>query len=206
MKYDAVKELNQRKGCLEIRKIIENNLGSETAEQIWRKAIAKLNRIHQKYPDIPKGQKLHVSTIFPTVSLYLTLKETASEQAMQWMEEGAKINVLRQSGIFKTMVKLPFGKSFFLKGLASVGQKMFGESAGFENHPIQSTKDVCQFDILKCPYVKYCTELGCPELAHIFCDNDIYAYGNLDGIQFLRTQTIGTGGEKCDFLLKKGGK
>ena len=30
MKYDAVKELNKRKGCLEIKKIIENHLGSET--------------------------------------------------------------------------------------------------------------------------------------------------------------------------------
>ena len=203
MKYDAVKELNKRKGCLEVRKIIENNLGSETARQVWQNAIKKLNRIHQKYPDIPKGQEFHVSTIFPSVAFYLSLKETAPEQAMQWTEEGAKINALRQSGVFRTMVKLPFGKSFFLKCMASVGQKMFGKSAGFENHLIQSTKDVCQFDILKCPYVKYCTELGCPELAPIFCNNDIYAYGSLDGIQFLRTQTLGTGGEKCDFLLKR---
>ena len=203
MKYDTVKELNKRKGCVEIKKIIQNHLGSETTEQIWQKAIRKLNRMHQKYPDIPKGQESHVSTIFPTVALYLALKETAPEQAMQWMEEGAKINVLRQSGIFKAMVKFPFGKSFLLKGFANMGQKMFGESAGFENHLIQSTKDICQFDILKCPYVKYCAELGCPELAHIFCNNDIYAYGSLDGIQFLRTQTLGTGGEKCDFLLKR---
>ena len=56
MKYDTVKELNKRKGCLEIKKIIENHLGSETTEQIWQKAIRKLNRMHQKYPDIPKGQ------------------------------------------------------------------------------------------------------------------------------------------------------
>ena len=38
---------------------------------------------------------------------------------------------------------------------------------------------------------------------NIFCNNDIYAYGSLDGIQFLRVQTLGTGGEKCDFLLKR---
>ena len=138
MKYDAVKELNKRKGCLEIKKIIENHLGSETAEQVWQKAIGKLNRIHQKYPDIPKGQEFHVSMIFPSVAFYLALKETAPEQAMQWTEEGAKINALRQSGMFRTMVKLPFGKSFFLKCMAGVGQKMFGESAGFENHLIQS--------------------------------------------------------------------
>jgi hypothetical protein len=32
-------------------------------------------------------------------------------------------------------------------------------------------------------------------------DNDIYAYGYLNGIRFTRTETIGTGGSKCDFGL-----
>ena len=32
-------------------------------------------------------------------------------------------------------------------------------------------------------------------------DNDIYAYGYLNGIRFTRTETIGTGGSKCNFWL-----
>ena len=46
MKYDTVKELNKRKGCVEIKKIIQNHLGSETTEQIWQKAIRKLQQFH----------------------------------------------------------------------------------------------------------------------------------------------------------------
>jgi len=43
MKYDAVKELNNRKCCIDVRKIFENNLGSETAWQVWQNAIKKLS-------------------------------------------------------------------------------------------------------------------------------------------------------------------
>ena len=75
------------------------------------------------------------------------------------------------------------------------------ENSRHLRHSILS-KDL-RFDILSCPYAKYTAELGCPEIAHIFCDNDIYAYGSLKGITFERTQTIGTGGSKCDFHLYK---
>ncbi|MBQ8603343.1 MAG: L-2-amino-thiazoline-4-carboxylic acid hydrolase [Oscillospiraceae bacterium] len=36
-------------------------------------------------------------------------------------------------------------------------------------------------------------------MTHNFCDSDIYCYGNLPGIKFERTQTLGTGGSCCDF-------
>ena len=58
-------------------------------------------------------------------------------------------------------------------------------------------------DILECPYNKYFTELGCPELTKIFCRNDELAYGNLPGLNFIRTTTLGRGGERCDFCLRR---
>ena len=39
-------------------------------------------------------------------------------------------------------------------------------------------------DIVACPYVKYFTALGCPELTKIFCANDDRCYGNLPGLEF----------------------
>ncbi len=33
--------------------------------------------------------------------------------------------------------------------------------------------------------------------------SDEYVYGNLDAFAFERTQTLATGGEKCDFCLRK---
>lgn len=54
-------------------------------------------------------------------------------------------------------------------------------------------------DITTCPYCRYAKSLGCPELMSVFCDSDFATYGNLPGIKFKRSQTLGTGGSYCDF-------
>ena len=40
------------------------------------------------------------------------------------------------------------------------------------------------------------------ELTKIFCENDERIYGRLKGVKFIRTGTIGTGAEKCDFCVR----
>ena len=35
----------------------------------------------------------------------------------------------------------------------------------------------------------------------MFCHSDIINYGNLHNIDFIRTQTLCQGGEKCDFCF-----
>ena len=59
-----------------------------------------------------------------------------------------------------------------------------------------------KMDILECPYNRYFTELGCPELTKVFCDNDERMYGNLAGIKFERQGTIGKGADHCDFYVR----
>ncbi len=65
-----------------------------------------------------------------------------------------------------------------------------------------SEKNCFRMDITQCLYHTYLTEAGCPELNVLFCENDIYAYGNLPGIKFTRTKTIGAGDELCDFKME----
>ena len=53
-----------------------------------------------------------------------------------------------------------------------------------------------------CPYVKICVRYGHPEIAHYFCDSDDITYGNMHPcLCWERTNTIGRGGELCDFRL-----
>ena len=59
------------------------------------------------------------------------------------------------------------------------------------------------FDILDCPYCKYLNELGCPELKEGFCKSDEYIYGNLERFSFERSQTLASGGNKCDFGIRR---
>ena len=98
--------------------------------------------------------------------------------------------------------KIPGFKKFFLGMWDSMSHKMFGETAGFKNVFYPSEKNCFRMDITQCPYHTYLTEAGCPELNVLFCENDIYAYGNLPGLKFTRTKTIGAGDELCDFKME----
>ena len=69
--------------------------------------------------------------------------------------------------------------------------------------PVETAPGAGGLDIVACPYVRYFTELGCPELAKIYCANDDRVYGNLPGLEFKRTGTLGTGADRCDFYLRK---
>ena len=66
----------------------------------------------------------------------------------------------------------------------------------------ENRKNEYRMDILKCPYCRVFTELGAPELAKYSCESDDIVYGNLPGIDFIRTQTLATGGTRCDFYLR----
>ena len=42
---------------------------------------------------------------------------------------------------------------------------------------------------------------GAGVLQILFCECDNYTYGGLKKMGFTRTQTLGTGGELCDFIM-----
>ena len=80
-------------------------------------------------------------------------------------------------------------------------KKLFGEPAGFSRIYHVDTPREIRFDITHCPYCEYCEKCGCPELAATFCRSDIYCYGGMPHIAFDRTETLGTGGTRCDFRI-----
>ena len=45
-----------------------------------------------------------------------------------------------------------------------------------------------------------------PEIIRFSCEIDEWIYGNLPGLKFSRSGTLGTGADKCDFCLKRAGK
>ena len=199
----ARRKLDKNSYCREIKKVILREYSQEKAEEIWEYAARELCSMHSRFSELPKQVKMHTNGIFVQAAVYFALKSADSEKAMEIVAEGASICSKKRAGFFKTMVKLPFGRTLFLKGFAFGSKKMFGEKAGFKQNILKADGNVFEMDILQCPYVHYCNALGCPELAHIFCDNDVYVYGSLNGIDFIRTQTLGAGGEKCDFRIYK---
>ncbi len=202
-KNESIKLLEKSKPSCMIRKTISSRLGENAGNAVWNRAAEILSEITNRYPPFSAKEYRHVKGIFNAASLYFALKEQTPDNARVLIENGMALYAKKRASSFRKMVKLPFGRTIFLKVFAMGTKTAFGEDAGFKQCFHHADSKDLRFDILTCPYAKYTTELGCPEITHIFCNNDIYAYGALKGITFERTQTLGTGGGKCDFHLYK---
>ena len=67
----------------------------------------------------------------------------------------------------------------------------------------EAEKDRFDLTIHKCLWYDTCVECGCPEACRFFCECDNYSVGELKKVGFRRTQTLGTGGDCCDFHFYK---
>ena len=202
-KIDATKILEGSKPSRAIKRTIFEMLGNDEGNIVWDHAAVQLTEIWNRYPSFPKEEYVHIKGIFNASAIYLTLMKAAPDSALEIVEKGMASYAKQAARVYQRMVKIPFGRTIFLKGFAKGVQSKFGEKAGFKQRFYHADGNELRFDVLECPYVRYTTELGCPEIAHIFCDNDIYAYAYLKGIVFERAKTLGTGGDKCDFYLHK---
>ena len=170
---------------------------------MWLLAKKKLEDMLNKYDGLPEGVQAHThGFIFPAAAIYLSLKDKAPEQAFDIMQYTMKEKSSKFGKSLARMTYIPGFKKFFLGMWDSLSHKMFGETACFQNIFYECPKGEFRMDITQCPYNKYLTEVGCPELTKLFCENDVYSYGNLPGLKFTRTKTIGTGGDCCDFRME----
>ena len=174
-------------------------------DELWEEAETRLESIMKKYSDLPKGVHMHTDNyIFPSAAIYLTLKEVDNQEQAYEIVENAAIEHSTETGRkIAKMMSIPGMKSLFIKIWNPLTKKLFGPDSGFKNVFYQNKKGEYRMDVVACPYNKYFTELGCPELTKIFCANDNRCYGNLPGIEFKRSGTLGTGADRCDFYLRK---
>ena len=183
----------------------DRQLPKAQSDKLWRKSTAELDKILARYADLAKGVHTHTDNfIFPTAAIYLTFKTAIGEEkAYEIIEKAAAENAGTAGRKLAKFMRIPGMPSMFIKLWDPMTRKMFGEKSGFRNKFYQKKKGEYRMDILECPYNKYFTELGCPELTKIFCRNDELSYGNLPGLKFIRTSTLGMGGERCDFYLRR---
>ncbi len=178
--------------------------GPQSAE-LWREAAERLDSMLERYSGLPKGVRMHTDNyIFPSAAIYMTAQERIGQPAAYRVIEDAETKNTKALGRkLASMMRLPGMPAFFVNVWDPVSHIMFGSDNGFRNVFYPKTKGEFRMDITACPYCRYFTELGCPELTKIFCDNDERTYGDLPGILFKRTGTLGKGAARCDFYLKK---
>ena len=69
-------------------------------------------------------------------------------------------------------------------------------------YPTESDTFDIGMDILLCPVIALCNNLGVARYAPYLCQND-YATHSAFGIRLIRTRTLAEGGDRCDFRLSK---
>ena len=200
IKKKTIKTLKSKKA---FKDEITLRLSPEQCKKVWRDAHRRLYKMYVEHQDLEKGVAMHTDAfIFPAAAIYLAMKDVDPDMAYDVMK---KIMAERSTKTGQTIAKwckIPGFRKFFLNMWDSISHKMFGEASGFKNVFYPREKGCFRMDITQCPYNKYLTEQGCPELNILFCENDVHVYGNLPGLKFSRTKTIGAGDELCDFKME----
>ena len=193
------------KGKRFIKDEMDRQFSKTVSDELWQSAEKKLSMFMEQYAGIPKGVHTHTDNyIFPAAAIYLAVRERASEKEAYDIIENAAIRNSSDAGRkIAKLVKLPGMKSLFISIWDPMTRKMFSTNSGFTNVFYPKKRGEFRMDVTACPYNRYLTELGCPELTKIFCANDDRCYGNLPGVEFKRKGTIGTGADRCDFYMRK---
>ncbi len=188
-----------------MRAELKKHLPKDEADALWLQTAERLSGILTRYADLPEAMRFHTEDrIFPSAAIYLTAKERLGEETAFSIVENAAIELTDQLGKkLARMMRLPGMRSLFVRVWDPLVRKVFGPDNGFRNAFYPKQKGEYRMDVLACPYCRYFTELGCPELTRIYCENDERTYGNLPGIAFERTGTLGKGADRCDFRIRK---
>ncbi|MBQ9315863.1 MAG: L-2-amino-thiazoline-4-carboxylic acid hydrolase [Atopobiaceae bacterium] len=200
MSRNARKLLEQRKFDPLVATLADR-LGTDGTAALWVRAERRLDGLLKTTEGLSKGERMHVEGyIMPTFALYREMsEEMGKEEALALLKGFARSNALVNRRFFERMVSIPWGKQLFLGGFAIMQPRAFGEGAGFAVRSAFSDATHVHLDIVGCPYQRMTAELGAPELCNLFCTNDDIIYGDLPGIKFSRTGTLGRGDEVCDF-------
>lgn len=188
------------------QKIIKNFLFSELDTEVAQKIFDEQNNILDKiilntFNKTKNQLKTLKNTILPRIALYKALNnygfsmEDSNNHMKNYM-----LNYIAKSK-HNSMVKMEKVPDFY-----SLYSKIFLKI--MRKTDLQQSKqkhDAKSFDvtITKCLWHQACVENECPELCRLFCDVDNITYGELNKIGFTRTQTLGYGGDCCDFHFFK---
>ena len=188
-----------------IKAEMDRTLPKAQSDALWREATVKLDGFLARYSSLPKGVHVHTdSRILPSAAIYLSLKDVIGrEKAYRVIEDAAVRTCAGIEKKLQNMMKLPGMQSLFIRVWDPLTKKVFGAGNGFQNTFYPKKKGEYRMDVTACPYCRTFTELGCPELTRIFCENDERIYGHLPGLIFERTGTLGKGAERCDFCIRK---
>ena len=183
-----------------INKFLINYLGLEKGKIVFNRQEEMLDSIISNTKNKTKNQiKTLNQIIYPRIALYKALIElgyaNADEIVRKYMIE---VIAKEKHDSTSKMEKVPgfyyLYSNIFLKIMKTTDLQVSETTKG---------KDYYDVTIKKCLWHDACLENDCANLCKIFCDVDDVTYGGLNKIGFSRTNTLGYGGDCCDFHFFK---
>lgn len=183
-----------------IRRALKKRYDKAALADVLRRAESHYTALAAKCADATPGEWTHLNnTILPTAAVYTALLETDPANALAVIHE-ALISLCRMGNrMMQVILRIPGMKGLFMRMLPDMATSLFGRECGFDYTNFSADEKHLAMDTTFCPYCKYAQLLGVEALMPTFCESDFATYGGLPGIRFTRTQTLGTGGDRCDF-------
>lgn len=179
-------------GC---RTLLMRELPEKDALAIYDTAVVRWRELAEKMEKETKSRKkMAINTILPRVALYAVLKENgypADRIMTKYIDE-----------IVGPTMHAKYARMERIPGFFVIYKKLFmlyTDKSDLWDCRSKKTPEGFKLDIYKCLWKDCCDAAGYPEVCSFFCDCDDITYGGLRKIGFKRTQTLGKGGERCDF-------
>lgn len=187
-----------------IRRALKKRYDKAALADVLRRAEVHYADLAARCAGATPGEWFHLNnTILPTAAIYKALLETDRENALA-VTHSALIDLCQTGNrVMQVVLRIPGMKGLFMQLLPKMALKMFGHESGFDYTNYSADKTHLAMDTTFCPYCKYAQLLGVEALMPTFCESDFATYGGLPGIRFERTQTLGTGGDMCDFRFTR---
>jgi hypothetical protein len=176
-----------------MRKITTQEL-QENAEKAYEKLLLENDLRNSMLAKHLKQSILPAIAVYDTLLLASWPKEDAFGLIRRSVLDAAK----PMAKVFHAAGRLPFFFPLLRKMCPASVRSQFGEP-GWRMEWKRNDKTVIEWDCHSCFYADILNRYGMPELISIFCESDDVVYGNIPGVTWGRTKTIGSGAELCDF-------
>ncbi len=178
------------------------------------KAALTAAKVQARYADLFDGRphfanyalRMHLeSHILPGIALYQVLREEVkdSAEALAIVDQCFSAHVQASSMARQTRLvdRLPGGFALLRLANRLVLRTEFPKQ-GWQIEWVEDSPKRIAYNITGCFYLTVLESYGVPELTAHFCALDDQLYGSLKTIAWERTETLGRGDLRCNFVLR----
>ncbi len=185
------------------RQVLAETRGPIKAALLAARAQARYDEMYACRPrfDLP-ALRHHLANILAGLALYQTLREENDDREAvmaeidrilaAWVERSGQHKLMRIMGrLSDPFAMLRIGNRVVLK-------KSYPPE-GWTVEWVEDSDRCIAYDIRECFYLNMLTAYGAPELTAHFCRGDDVQFGNIPGVAWERTKTLGRGDDRCNF-------